>query len=466
MKTTGKTAGRGVAAVLLAACAWAAPALAANWYWDGNGGAAGGSLGGDGPWNSTSLVWRTHPNNPLTNWVAGSSAIFSGDPGTVTLEEDITVSSGMSVHANMTFGGPYTLRLSGGTHVTGGAVTATVNCAVQLLYNAGIRYNYLINGNISDDGANRSIVHHFDTLTLNGSNSFGGGVALNSGTLVVGNDHALGTGTLSLGYDGAVLEAGGGDRTVTNRLAWNWNWRLNFQGTNNLTFTATQILNGTASPWPRFNIVETNAVLTYGGLMRDTRFHTALVKEGPGTMAIQGPYDASYGTIVTGGTFIVNGMTTVLQNNYGYSVFPGATLGGTGTITLAASGSTCTVHQAGALAPGASADPGVGTLTFNGPVRLDENAILKWDYEDGAGDLVDVNGDLYLPLAATVTVNRISGELPAIPTLFTANALQGPGALDVSGWIVDGLAKYAVAIQNNDVILVVVPPRGTMIMFR
>ena len=89
MKTIGKTAGRGVVAVLLVACAWAAPALAANWYWDGNDGAAGGSLGGDGPWNSTSLVWRTHHNNPLTNWVAGSSAIFSGDPGTVTLEEDI-----------------------------------------------------------------------------------------------------------------------------------------------------------------------------------------------------------------------------------------------------------------------------------------------------------------------------------------------------------------------------------------
>ncbi len=237
-----KTAVGALAVIVTIALGRAEQAQAANWYWDGNGGAAGGALGGSGPWNSTSLVWRTHPNNPLTNWVAGNAPLFSGGAGTVALEEDITVSADMSVNANMTFEGPSTLKLSGGTHVTAAANTATVNCAVQLLYNAAIRNSYLINGNISDDGTNRSITHHFDTLTLNGSNSFGGGVALNSGVLVIGHDRALGAGNLALGYDGARLKAGSGARTVANAFTWNWNWRLNFEGTNALTCTATQTL--------------------------------------------------------------------------------------------------------------------------------------------------------------------------------------------------------------------------------
>jgi autotransporter-associated beta strand protein len=424
----------------------------AIWYWDGNGGAAGGPLGGSGPWDSTSLVWRTHPNNPLTNWVSGDTATFSDNAGTITLGTNIVISASMIDNVGMIVEGPFSLLYYGGTLT--GLKTSTVNCAVTLMANAGFRNNYVFNGSISDDGTNRSIIHYFDTLTLNGSNSFGGGVSLMSGALVIGNDYAIGMGNLALGYDGAVLQAGGGFRTVTNRITWNWNWRLNFQGTNSLTCTATQTLSGTAAPYPRFNIVETNAVLTYGGLMRDTRYHTAMIKEGPGTFVIQGNYDASYGTVVTGGTLIVNGITTALQNNYGYKVWPGATLGGTGVINLAAAGSTCTVQQAGALAPGASAGASVGTLTItNGTVALGEGAIVKWDFKDGAGDRVNVKGTLVLPLVATVMVSRISGDWPATPTLFTANALTGPGAANVSGWVVQGVRGCTAQIQGNNVIL-------------
>ena len=440
-----------LAMVVASLCCIVMPTQAASWYWFGN----DTTVGGDGAWNFTDVAWRTHPTDGIfTNWVAGNVPIFSGDPGTVTLESDIPVSQSMNVSANMTFDGPFCLQLSAGTHVTSASSTATVNCAVQLLYNASIRYNYLINGNISDDGNKRSINHHFDTLTLNGSNSFGGGVLLNGGTLVIGNDHALGTGNLNLGYDGAVLKAGDGASTVTNVFKWNWNWRLNFEGDNDLTCTATQTLAGTAAPWPRVNVAQPQATLTYGGFTRDTRFDTMMIKEGPGTFAIQGAYDASFGTVVTGGTLIVNGITTAPKNNYGYTVWPDASLGGMGTINMAASGSTCSVYQAGALAPGTHrASSRVGTLTFNGPVNLNEGAVYKWDCQDGVGDLLKINGTLSLPAVATVVVSQISGELPDSSVVMTANALTGPGATDVSDWNVQGVRSFRTKVVDNTVVL-------------
>jgi autotransporter-associated beta strand protein len=438
----------------------------AQYYWDANGDSSG--VGGTGTWNFVDLTWRNgQPYNPLVAWVDGSWArLYTGADCKLTLETNIVVS--LSWFVNCTIDGPYTLQLTSASKEGGGAVGATINCPV-IIKGGNRQYNNAMtfNGNISDDGGNRALIHYVETLTLNGSNSFGGYVSLMSGELVIGNDHAIGTGSLSLGYDGAVLKAGGGARTITNSIGGNWNWRLYLQGTNNLTCTATNTLKGTAAPYPRYNIVETNTVLTYGGLVRDWRYNTMMIKEGPGTFVIEGAYDANYGTVVTGGTLIVNGTTTMPYNNYGYTVFPGATLGGTGLIMLAVSGSTCTVQQAGALAPGAGPGVGVGTLTItNGTVALGEGAILKWDYKDGAGDRVAVKGTLILPSVATVMVSRISGDVPATPTLFTANTLAGPGAADVSGWVVQGVKRYAAKIQGTAVILFPKPASGTVITIR
>lgn len=469
-KKTVATAARAMLLALGVLIVLGAPtAQAATRYWAGDDTTAGG----DGSWNFTDTAWRTHPTaigaQYMTNWVAGDMPQFQGGPGTVTLETNILISVGMKVYENMTFDGPFSLQLSGGALTGLSSTTATVDCAVMLLVGADIRNNYVINGNISDDGgAYRSIEHSYDALTLNGSNSFGGGVVLNNGTLVIGNDHALGTGILDLDQSEAVLEAGGGARSVTNVLTMNWDSPFNVAGTNDLTFTSTQTLKGGQAPpdGPRYNVMETNTVLTFGGLVRDSRYNSGMTKEGPGTMVVEGAYDATYGTVVTGGTFLVNGTTTAVINDYGYTVFEGAALGGTGVVNLAASGSTCTVYQAGALAPGASVGGSVGTLTINGPVSMAENSIYKWEYQDSAGDLVDINGTLTLPAVATVMVSQVSGDMPEIPTLFTADTLAGAGAADVSGWVIEGAQGYIAQIEGTAVTLYQPPPVGTTISIR
>jgi fibronectin-binding autotransporter adhesin len=338
--------------------------------------------------------------------------------------------------------------------------------------NRHYRNTLTINGNISDDGGARNLSHHFDTFTLNGSNSFGGGVTLQSGELSIGNDFALGTGpTLSV-YNGAILEAGRGDRTIRNtKLVQDWCTLLIHRGTNNLTFAASQDLKGAFDyvypDGPRYRVVETNGVLTFGGLMRSGTIHKAgMTKEGPGTFVIDGPYYCALKTVVADGTLILNGTTTSPNSNSGYTVMAGATLGGTGVVNLAASGSTCTVQRAGALSPGTHRTGSrVGTLRVNGPVSLAEGARFKWDCQDGAGDLLNVNGRLSLPAVATVVVSRISGELPESATLMTANSLAGPGAGDVSGWVVQGVRGVRLQVADNAVILERFQP-GTLFLVR
>ena len=161
-----------------------------------------------------------------------------------------------------------------------------------------------------------------------------------------------------------------------------------------------------------------------------------MVKEGAGTFLIRGPYDASYGTIVSNGLLVLNGATTAVQNNYGYTVCAGGSLGGTGNV---------------ALAPGATSGTSVGILTFNGPVSLAENSIYQWDCQDGTGDLIVVNGTLTLPSVATVRVNRVSGALPADSVILTAGTLAGDGALE--NWGVQGFPRARVRIRGTDVIL-------------
>ncbi|MFC5569018.1 autotransporter-associated beta strand repeat-containing protein [Lysobacter yangpyeongensis] len=199
-------------AIVLALAVQYAPARAADRYWDVNGTAVGS--GGTGTWNTTNTFWS--PNNdgvsgPFGAWnnAALDNAFFGGTAGTVTL------SGAISVH-NLTFqtdgytltGGSLTL---GGTSPTITVTTGTSTIASSITSTSGL----------TKAGAG--------TLTLNGSNTFNGGIDINGGTLTLGaaNDFIgtinatggnlnLGTiGDPALGNIGNVLNLGNG-RTLTS----------------------------------------------------------------------------------------------------------------------------------------------------------------------------------------------------------------------------------------------------------
>ena len=76
--------------------------------------------------------------------------------------------------------------------------------------------NVVISGTISQSGTTSTLVETGgNTLTLSGPNTFSGGLTLNAGTLMAGNNGALGTGTLNLcgGTFGATAEL-----TIANNI--------------------------------------------------------------------------------------------------------------------------------------------------------------------------------------------------------------------------------------------------------
>jgi hypothetical protein len=332
------------------------------------------------------------------------------------------------------------------------------------------------NGNISGDrGLNTQLSGTAGDwkLVLNGNNSFTGvagdyqfhgGVYHSYGTLVVGSDTALGTGNFRW-ESGTKLQAGNGNRTVANTLRLPNDPSVEFTGSNSLTFTTdVTYFASLAGGGAKFAVTDPAATLTFVGLTESQASQVgAFEKLGAGTLAITGQFGCGGTNTVTAGTLLVNGPTgdktalgppATYQGQKDYIVTSGGTLGGTGTINLLA-GRQVTVS--GSMAPG---NAGVGTLTVNGAVTLASGAGYAWQYLNGAGDLVDVNGTLTLPATATVTVSQVSGNLPATPTLFTADTLAG--ATDLSGWTVNGLTGGKAQIQGTSVILKI-GSRGTVI---
>jgi autotransporter-associated beta strand protein len=106
-----------------------------------------------------------------------------------------------------------------------------------------------------------------------------------------------------------------------------------------------------------------------------------LRKDGAGTLLLSGT-SASFGgrLNVEEGTLLVSGAITSATNNttYGVNVATGATLGGTGSITLSNSAASTIIN--GSIAPGNS----IGMLTINSNVTWNYNTDNEWVFELGA----------------------------------------------------------------------------------
>ncbi|HTB63386.1 MAG TPA: autotransporter-associated beta strand repeat-containing protein, partial [Opitutales bacterium] len=267
--------------------------------------------------SDTSTVWNIADNFLVGN--AGNGTLTIANAALVSLANGQVLTLGVQAGSNGTVNlnggtlslggsnglaaglGNYNFNFGGGTlRVTGSDLTTSINATLGTGTNSTLNtngFNATWSGNLS--GAGGLIKTNNGFLALNGTNTFGGGLALNGGTLDINSASAIGTGTLTIA-GGNLDNTSGAGVTLTTNNAQNWNLNFNFIGTNDLNLgTGAVTMNATRT------ITVTNGNLTVGGVISDGGNAYGLTKIGAGTLILTGNETYSGTTNINNGTLEV-----------------------------------------------------------------------------------------------------------------------------------------------------------------
>ncbi|MFC7398203.1 autotransporter-associated beta strand repeat-containing protein [Chelatococcus sp. GCM10030263] len=383
------------------------PASAANRYWDPNGTASG--RGGTGTWNTTSLFWSPNGDGvsgPYTVWSNTNldDAIFGGTvTGTVTLGTSITLH-------NLTFedlSSPNTAyTITGNTLMLAGATpTITVN--------GGINDNAIINSIIA--GTAGLTKAGGGVLTLNGVNTFSGGVTVNGGGLAVNGDAALGASSNGITMAGGttLINAGTTDLSAGRVVTITGNVTLTTTGTGEV---GSARFTGSGGLTINTNIALNNNANDYTGqtIFRGQGNHlfTSIGNVGGGPSALGAPTTAANGTIVL---------------NAGSGAESYAIYTGTGP---ASSDRNWVLNPAG-FSEAAIKNSGGGTLTLSGSISSGGGTSPGLIFWADTSDLVlsgviSSSGDKPVSLTGSAVARSI--------TLTGANTFNGPVSIGVGAF--------------------------------
>lgn len=261
------------------------------------------------------------------------------------------------------------------------------------------------------------------TLALTGGTATLTGVLSGGGTLT-----KTGSGIATLGgnntYTGATTVAGGTLALSSgNAIADGSNVTVNSGAT--LLVSSSETLGSLAGA----GVVQVaGTTLTVGGNNQSTTFSGSitssgsLVKAGTGTFTLSGSNSYGGNTTVQGGTLMlggsINGGPVVVQS--------GATLGGTGSISIAVG--AVSIGNGATLSPG---NGGAGTLTINGNLIMAGNSVLQAEIHGATAgtdyDQVVVNGQVFLGSSATLAVSQ--DYVPAVSTTYALIVNDGTDAI-------------------------------------
>jgi autotransporter-associated beta strand protein len=341
---------------------------------------------GSGTWNTTSAVWKPTGGSGAVTYADGSTVTFDNTPGgsggTFTISIPANVAPGSMVFNNNTSNN-YTFSGAGG--ITGTASLTKSN-----------------NG----------------TVTFDNANTFTGSVAIQGGTINVGDPNNSTAGALAAtaftissgaalnvngaGTLGAAAITNGGTLTVAPTATVNPGTTLNNSATatfNNpaqslaaLSGAGSLVLNGTA-----LNV--TGGTTQYDGLISGP--NASLTISAGASLTLTNPSNSyGLGTTVNGGTLIVNNASGSPTGAGAVAVNNGGILGGSGFI-----GGPVTISAAGA----GHLHPSIGsslptTFTINNNLTLNDGSVLDFGINGVVSDLVQVNGNLTFNGAETVNV--------------------------------------------------------------
>jgi fibronectin-binding autotransporter adhesin len=352
-------------------------------FWDGGTGAKNNGLinGGSGVWqNSTGNDnWADAKGMVNAPYSTGTFAIFAGTGGAVTVDNNLgqVTASGMQFATSgytigggaIALGGSQSTIRVGDGSASGASFTATINS--------------VLSGNTQLSKTDAG------TLVLGGVNSYTGGTQISGGTVQISAD-------ANLGATSGGVTLNGGTLATSATLASARNFAITGSGTIATTSGTTMTLSGKLSGTG------------------------TLTAAGAGMLVVSGDGSGFAGSTQVQGTLAVNGSLCGDVN-----VLTGARLQGTGTV--------CTTHNAGTVAPGNS----IGTLTVAG------------DYT-GTGGKLEIEarlGDDASPTDRLVVTGNTSGA-----TQIQVVNVGGNGAATVEGIrIIDvgGVSNAVFALKGD-----------------
>ncbi|ARS26810.1 autotransporter-associated beta strand repeat-containing protein [Sphingomonas sp. KC8] len=343
-------------------------------FWDGAAGAKNDGMitGGDGLWQASggNDNWTEYDGSANAPFTDGAFAVFSGLPGTVTVDGSL----GVVTAAGMQFA-------SDGFVVDGDAIVLSgVQSVIRVGDGtaAGVGYTSTIYSAIA--GASQLVKADLGTLVLSGVNSYAGGTAINRGTLRISADANLGDVAGGLSFDGGTLNTtadiassravnlvgtGGfltdAGTTLTMNGAFSGAGSLVKTGTGALVLRGSSGFAGDATvDGGRLSITDGGSVSNFRGYIGNAAGQTGeVVVSGPGSSWTNANH-IYVGYSGTGLLTIENGATVSNANG-----IVGLNAGSAGTVTVSGAGSTWTSSDNLRVGVG-----GEGTLTVDAGAKV------------------------------------------------------------------------------------------------
>ena len=376
--------------------------------------------GGTGTWTAGvsggSTNWTSTAGTFNSGWNSGSTAVFGGTAGTVTVDTALGAVSIGGLTFNTT---GYTV--AGGT-LTGGSATNTLTAGTGI---SGTISSVLAgSGGFTKSGAGTVSLNALNTYTgtttidagtlvgtIENSMPRNGDVVINNGgTLTAGGGHIwgtpAGTGTTTVNGGGVLTTNDGQQIVIVGRpLVLNGgtlasglpeasfgSWRLGapVSVTANSSITASGVSVSAASVFT----INPGITLTASSTLRDDFYGVGtLVKAGTGVMTLSGANAFTGATTVNAGTLQVGSGGTV------------GSITGTSPVSIA-SGATLAFYRSDASFVIPNASSGAGTLRFKGTGTTNQSGY------DLTGTASTLSGAVIVESGARITASSSIGTAP------------------------------------------------------